>query len=409
MRCPAYGVRRTANDRADRTAGNIFTRYAVRCALCALAVVGGLSSADCVGEAQPGAETIRVAVVRDHPEVTLRVAGRFRLMGPNPGAPLQEGRHLLPMVVRAVPDGLALGGDVLPQTRVRIEPTHEASIILNGTRLRGALEITRQENLTLLVVNAVSLEEYLRGVLSKEAPDWWPQEALKAIAIAARTYAWYWRMAKANDPYDVAGDVMSQEYGGRSAEKRATTRAVQATEGMLLTFQGAVFPAFYHSTCGGMTEHARVMGAYDVEPLRGGVRCRWCSASPFFSWRQRLTKADWAWALSKSAFGPVGAVLDVRVTKRTPAGRVAQLVVTGAQRTVTLSGFDVRSVFGFERIRSPWFAVEPDGDAFILTGRGWGHGVGMCQWGAAGLARLGMNAEEILAVYYPGAELAHAS
>lgn len=350
-----------------------------------------------------------MAVARDDPHVTLRVAGRFRLVSPQTGLSLQEGRRLLPVAVRAIPEGLALGGEILPHPRVRIEPAREAAISVNGKRLRGTLDIIRQDDLTLLLINHVALEEYLQGVLSKEAPDHWPQEALKAIAIAARTYALYWRVAKAAEPYDVAGDVMSQEYGGKSGEKRATTRAVEATTGLVLTYRGAVFPAFYHSTCGGMTEHARVMGAYELEPIQGGVRCLWCTSSPFFTWRQRLTREDWAWALSKSRHGSVGRVQDVRVTARTLSSRVETLTVTGTRRTVTLSGFDVRELFGFERVRSPLFRLEPDGEAFWLAGRGWGHGVGMCQWGAEGLARLGMNAEEILAVYYPGAELAKVS
>ena len=369
------------------------------------ALLAGLIAGAPTAWAQPNPESIRVAVEREDPQVDLQVHGRFTIFALHSGNPIQQGRRLLPVSIRAVPQGLALGHDILPFDGVRIEPESHGAISLNGKRLRGTIEIVRQKNLTLLVVNHVSLEDYLRGVLSKEAPDYWPSEALKAIAIAARTYAVYQRFTKDQVDYDVTGDVMSQDYGGKTAEKAATTRAVKATEGWILRYRGQLFPTFYHSTCGGMTEHARVMGKFDLEPLRGGIVCTLCSASPFFHWQRRLTKADLNWALRSSPFGSVGKVIDVRVTKRTASGRAEEITIVGAQRTLRLSGYDFRALFGFDSIRSPRFSVVPLGDAFMLDGHGWGHGVGMCQWGAAELARRGFSATEILAYYYPKSEL----
>ena len=355
--------------------------------------------------AQPNPEWIRVAVVRQDAQVDVQIHGRFTMRALHTGAPIQAGLRLQPMSVRAVPQGLALGEQIVPYPGVQIQPESNGAIRLNGKRLRGTIEIIRQQDLTLQVINYVSIEDYLRGVLSKEAPDYWPPEALKAIAIAARTYAVYQRFIKEQVDYDVTGDVMSQDYGGKTGEKPATTRAVKATAGWILIYNGQLFPTFYHSTCGGMTEHARVMGNFDVEPLRGGVACTFCSASPFYRWQRRLTKADVNWALYKSRFGTVGSVLDVRVTKRTASGRAQEIALLGDSRTLRLSGYDVRALFGFDRIRSPLFSVTPMDDAVVIEGRGWGHGVGLCQWGAAELARRGLSAAEILAYYYPGAQL----
>ena len=369
----------------------------ITAALCAM----GLPQA----AAQPNPDWIRVAVSRADPQVDLQIHGRFTILALHTGQPIQQGRRLHSVAVRAVPEGIALGEDVLPFVGVRIEPVREATISLNGKRLRGTLEIVRQQDLTLLVVNHIGLEDYLRGVLSKEAPDYWPSESLKAIAIAARTYALYQRFTKDQVDYDVTGDILSQDYGGKSAEKAATSRAVRATTGMVLMHRGQLFPTFYHSTCGGVTEHARVMGPYDLEPLQGGVVCSFCAGSPFFRWQRRLTKADVAWALRKSPHGSVGSVLDMAVSKRTASGRAEQVTIVGSQRTLRLTGYDVRALFGFDQIRSPLFSVAPSGESFLIEGRGWGHGVGMCQWGAAELARRGFNAREILAYYYPRAEL----
>jgi len=358
-----------------------------------------------VAQAQPSAEMIRVAVSREDPQVTLQVYGRFTMTESQTGLPIQAGRRLPSVAIRAVPGGLALGGSVLPYQGVRIQAASDAAISLNGRRLRGALEIVRQQDLTLLIVNHVALEDYLRGVLSKEAPDEWPGEALRAIAIAARTYALYQRLTKVAAPYDVTGDVMSQDYGGKSAEKAATTRAVKATAGLILLSEGKLFPAFYHSTCGGMTEHARVMGPFDLEPLRGGILCTFCSASPFYRWQRRLTKAEIGWALRKSRHGSLGMIRTFEVTKRTAAGRAEEILITGSTGLAKLIGYDLRALFGFDRIRSPFFSVVLQDDAFLLEGHGWGHGVGLCQWGAAELARRGILAREILAYYYPTAEL----
>ena len=355
--------------------------------------------------AQPNPEWIRVAVVRADPQVDLQIYGRFTILALHTGHSIHEGRRLRPVAVRAVSEGIALGEEILPYVGVRIEPERSSTIRLNGKRLRGTLEIVRQSDLTLLVVNYVALEDYLRGVLSKEAPDYWPDEALKAIAIAARTYATYQRFTKEQVDYDVTGDVMSQDYGGKTAEKAATTRAVKATAGAILMYRGKLFQTFYHSTCGGITEHGRVMGNFDLRPLQGGVVCSFCSASPFFRWQRRLTNADVAWALRKSRYGPVGPISDLRVTARTASGRAQEIAIVGAQRTLKLTGYDLRALLGFEHIRSPLFSVTSVGDGFVLDGRGWGHGVGMCQWGAAELARRGLSAPEILAYYYPGATL----
>ncbi|MBI4343491.1 MAG: SpoIID/LytB domain-containing protein [Candidatus Omnitrophica bacterium] len=355
---------------------------------------------------QPNLEFIRVAVVQNDPEVDLRIQGRFTLRAMHTGDPIWEQRRWGQWAVRAVPEGLAVGEEILPYFGVRIEPQREAAISLNGTRLRGTLEIVRQKDLTLLVINHVALEEYLRGVLSKEAPDYWPPEALKAIAIAARSYAVYRRATKAQGEFDVSGTVLSQDYGGKTAEKAATTKAVRETAGLVVTYQGWLFPTFYHSTCGGMTEHARVMGSFDLPPLAGGVRCRWCTASPFYSWRRRLTREDIAWTLHRGGRGSVGVVRDLRIIKQTPSGRVERIGVVGTQRTLTFSGSEFRALLGFERLRSVFFSLIPVADGFVVDGRGWGHGVGMCQWGAAELARRGMRAEEILSYYYPGAGLA---
>ena len=146
--------------------------------------------------AQANPEWIRVAVVQDDPKVTLRIHRGVTIVALHTGERIQQGSRLQQTEVRAVTEGLALGTRVVPVFGVRVEPSRDATIDLNGKRLRGTIEIVRNQHLKLLVVNHVALEEYLQGVLSKEMPHYWPMEALKAVAIAARTYAVYQRLTQ---------------------------------------------------------------------------------------------------------------------------------------------------------------------------------------------------------------------
>ena len=358
-----------------------------------------------VSSADADPEWIRVAVVQRQPAIDVEVSGRFRMVAAGAVDPLREGARLPKLSIRAEQTGLRVGNEVLPVSGIIFQPAHDATISLNGQRLRGLVEIRRQDGPSLLVINHVELEDYLRGVLSKEAPHQWPAEALKAIAIAARTYAVFQRMTTDSATHDVSGDVMSQVYGGRTAERTRTSRAVEQTRGLILVYRDKVFPAFYHSTCGGVTERGTEMGPFDLEPLNGGARCVFCVDSPFFRWQRRMSKADVAWAVKKLGRGSVWPVEEMQIGQYTATGRVGLVRIRGGGMTMELSGHDFRQAFGFSELRSTGFAIIPDGDGFILQGRGWGHGVGLCQWGAAELARRGLSAEEILQFYYPGATL----
>ena len=347
---------------------------------------------------------IRVAVVRNQPQVDLAIHGRFRLVASNTADVVREGSHLPRVAVRAVPEGILVGEERFALSGLRVEPTRDATINLNGQQLRGVVEIVRQKDVSLLVINHVALEDYLQGVLSKEAPSYWPAEALRALAIAARTYALFQRLSKASVDYDVTSDVLSQVYAGKTGEKWRTNRIVQETSGFILLYQGQAFPAFYHSTCGGLTEDAQVMGSFDLAPLKGSRMCPYCHESPFYRWQRRVTAADLAWAVKQQRGTSIWPVTDLEIAGRTPSGRVAQVRLRGS-KVLVLSGYEFRQLLGFSTIRSTAFSVTPEGEAFLLRGQGWGHGVGLCQWGAAELARRGLRAREILSFYYPQADV----
>lgn len=269
---------------------------------------------------------------------------------------------------------------------------------------RGRLVESRSGGRTILV-NHVSLEDYVKGVLPGEVPTGWQPAALEAMAIVARTYAWYRWQTRAGDKYQLMSDTRDQEYCGLRCEEERSNRAVESTRGMVLVFKGAVLPAYCHSCCAGATEDVReVWGGSQVRPL-GGVRCGMCGKSSHYG--------PWTWAISRSALarklaselGPAGSVSGIRTMGTTASGRVKSVAISAGSRTARMSGAKFRSLVGNNELRSAKFSVRLSGDMVEFRGTGWGHGVGLCQEGAGSMAAKGRTSREILRRYFPGAEI----
>ena len=229
-------------------------------------------------------------------------------------------------------------------------------------------------------------------------------EALKAQAIAARTFALYQAGENKDKPYDLRNDIYSQVYGGRTSEKWSTNRAVDLTKGEVLTYKGEIIPAYFHATCAGMTAGAEELWKIDVPSLAGLVRCNYCRISPHYYWHARIPLSDIEEKLSESG-RPVGQILKIKVISKTPSGRVGSLQIVGTVGEAVIAAKDFRIWIGGDKMRSTLFTVELREDAAEFSGKGWGHGVGLCQWGALGQALLGRSHAEILKFYYPGSEI----
>jgi len=299
---------------------------------------------------------------------------------------------------------------------------------LDSRRFRGRLQL-RPVGGQLQVVNHVQLETYLPSVVGSEMPASWPEAALKAQAVAARTYALKARKPAA--PYDVKATVASQVYKGVEAETPSTWGAVKATRGMVLTFGNALIDAVFHSSSGGATESSGDLWSRQ-EPYLVSVP-DFDQASPVHLWRKPLDAA-----LLQQAFPELDQVLAITVLSTTPSGRVRQARVVGPGTELLLTGAQLRSRLGlrstwvrFElepralsaRTSAPslvWPASPPPLPAFSLppaqefssevlqlvaVGRGYGHGIGMSQWGALAMAQRGESYESILHHYYRGAQL----
>lgn len=276
----------------------------------------------------------------------------------------------------------------------------------------------------LTVVNRLGLESYLAGVLSAEMGRREPieEQALYAQAVVSRTYAVRNQGKRRALGFDLYGSVSDQVYGGVGAETAMGWEAVRGTRAQILTWQGRPIDAFFYSTCGGRTESGVAVFQLAGDPYLKSVSdvdadgLAYCRFSPRFRWREEYTGDSLEAMLRRTLPGltqvspaAVDRVEEVRVSSRTPSGRVDGVEVRLAGRRVTVTGQSVRRAFlmpNGEMIRSTAFDITTRADGatvswLAIDGRGAGHGVGFCQWGAVGRAREGQGYRQILAAYYP--------
>ena len=308
-----------------------------------------------------------------------------------------------------------------------------------GRRYRGSLRVVASDS-GLVIVNVLPVEEYLRGVVPLEIGLRVPgeQAAAEAQAIAARSYT-FARLAvvegsvSRNESFDLLPGVIDQVYGGVDAERAFSDQAVVTTAGLVLKYAGHVVSAPYSSSCGGETASPEEVWRASPEPYLRRVSDRipgtadryYCDIAPRFAWTRAFTGPELDAAVqsylrsyvSVPSGGP-GRVRAVAVAARTPSGRVGRLTLDTDRGNFELRGNDVRYVLrspGSEILNSTYFKVETesgrDGSLarLVVHGNGYGHGIGMCQWGAIGRARAGQSARSILATYYPGTSVGPAN
>ena len=299
----------------------------------------------------------------------------------------------------AVARAIDVGGRRAAGFRLR----SDRPIRVNGREYGGILDLVANGD-GFAIVNELPLDEYVAGVLRGEIGERWPVEALRAQAIVARTYAAYYRGLNAGRAYHIVASTANQQYAGRVAVNTPLWSAAQDTTGQVLFWEGEVFPAFYHADSGGSTEDPRTVFAARNMPALKPVVCRFSLGSPHYYWNADLRLADLAEALRRNGTD-VGAVKAIDVSERTESLRASSIRVRGTRGIVGLRGNDLRRIVGYDTLKSTLFAVAVDGGVAHFSGRGYGHGVGMCQWGARAMAEQGHPAHAILAFYYPGTTL----
>jgi len=351
------------------------------------------------------APTVRVALVTDEPGASIGVSGPFTAYSLTTGAALMTAPGLSPCRAQAASGGIWLGGNWLAAREVRIICERDAGANVNGRYYRGQL-ILRNSGASLTVLNTLDMERYLAGVVGSEAVETWPDDALRAQAVVARTYALYKLKASSAKAFDVAATTDDQVYLGAERETAKLRRIVKETAGIAVLYKDKVFPTYFHSTCAGHTEEvSRALKYESIPPLRG-VPCNYCRDSKYYGWWTVNVDVEALSALMRRNGRNVGQVTNVEPLDIGPSQRALRVRVTGTAGTTVMNAYDFRKLVGASQIRNTYFIVRNYGSYFQFLGRGWGHGVGMCQFGAKGMADKGYGFAAILRHYYPGADLA---
>ena len=347
---------------------------------------------------------IRVLVVKNVSHAALSVQGAWTLLDESSGRILQEGDRTIFTDVKALREGISFAGNIYSTRRLAIEPSRDASITVNKRRFRGHVTILATSDLKLNIINVVDLEQYIKGVLYHEISHKWPIEAIKAQAVATRSYAIYSMGQNKGKDFDVTNDIYSQVYGGRNSERYRTGIAVDETKGEVLTYNEKILPAFFHATCGGMTESASEIWNLNLPPLQGEL-CPYCKTSPHMRWKRNFRLKDIQTKLSNGGYR-TGLIKNIEIIQRNASDRIKLLKITSRDgKSTVISGKDFRNIIGPNDIRSNTYEIVMRGYYIDFYGRGWGHGVGLCQWGALGMAQLHFDYKAILKHYYPGTRI----
>ena len=276
-----------------------------------------------------------------------------------------------------------------------LEPTGDGYVWIGHRWYRGRVRLVPQGS-GVTAINHVDMEDYLYSVVGAEAIPSWPEDALKAQAVAARTYALYKRNTAKNRLWDLDTTTKTQVYKGLNTEYTTTHQAVKATAGEVMTYNGKIILAVFHSSSGGHTENVEDIWSSPLPYLRGVVD--YDHNAPVFQWTKTLPQSQ----VSRSV-GGVGNIKAMIPERTTPQGRVVTMKVVGDRGTKRISGVKLRKALD---LRSTLFRVSFHQSTMQINGRGFGHGLGLSQWGSQYLAENGVNYQQILAHYYQNAKLA---
>ncbi|MEX0939357.1 MAG: SpoIID/LytB domain-containing protein [Pirellulales bacterium] len=349
---------------------------------------------------------------------SLRIDGPYRVLGEDQWSIVAQGHKLGETSVEAEPEGIRIGERDFPAPRLSIEVQRDGDLWVDDRRYRGSLQLIRRDDGPLSVVNVVPVEDYVASVLPSEMPADFPLAAQQAQAIVARSFVLYqMKTTGENRDYDVFDSQRSQAYGGMqyvadsgralAVESAASRRVIDQTRGMVLVYGDRLFCTYYAAVCGDHTlRGSDVFG--DAAPPLVGVACVDCSDAPRYRWRQELLREQFEPKLRDYLVRigeDVGQIRSIHSAVDDPA-RLPQVIVRGNQAEAQVSSVNFRLyVLGAADAASARYELKLDGDRLDVHGRGWGHSVGLCQWGARGRAERGHDCHQILGHYYPGSEL----
>ena len=348
-------------------------------------------------------EIVRVLIVENAVEVRVSGSSPLEIRSPAGNNVLMTIRAPQEARVRFEGGILSVNGASYPLTELIAAPVKGGQLRINGSWYHGTARLFVTDTGKLNAVNLVDLEEYVHGVVPREMPPGWPEEALKAQAVVSRTFARYQMEANAAREFDISATTASQVYGGSAAGTDRTRRAVDATRGRILTFNGKPALTYFHANSGGMTEDARHVWRVAI-PYLQSVSDDYSALAPGAAWTSFLSFEQIRDAMNRNGI-KTGQISDVETASQSPSGRAIKLKITHSAGTTVLGGNQFRTITDPAVIKSTLFKSERNPQGIRFEGRGSGHGVGLSQWGARMMAEGGSPYREILLHYYRGLEL----
>ena len=305
--------------------------------------------------------------------------------------------------LRADAGHLLIAGSIPAGQKLSIVSPLGLPIAIDGKPYRGSVIVQVDPDGEITVVNVIGLEQYLYGVVGSEMPAAWPAAALQAQAVVARTYA-IGRLGIRDDVgYDLVAGEEDQAYTGVDGESQTVIAAVDATRGVILVYDGQIVHAYYSADDGGFTADGAALS--DPQPYLEPVRDPFAVGSPDGSWSASVDASDFAHSVD-ALIAPVGSLTGVAMGGSDLSGRLLSVLLTGSSGTATLSGFDFRRLAGRHLIRSTRISsLALNSGVIKVYGTGFGHGVGMSQWGARTMAADRYDCAGILRFYYKGSAL----
>ncbi len=363
------------------------------------ACAGPAAGADGATEDGP---RIRVAISRNVPSLKLKTASRIYAQEVKSGQ-----KYLLlenaAYEVKASGKWITVAGQELLSPIKLLASDGQERIRLGGNLYKGDILLRATPEGGLDIIEYLSLEEYLYGVLPSEMSPDWPLEALKAQAVASRTYAMKF-INPARD-YDITNGVEMQVYNGTNKINSRIMEAVNSTRGEVLKYKGKLITAFFHACCGGHTASVKSAWGEDVIKPLYGVPDPFCTASHHYRWEFFLSSSDLLKAIQAQGSTALR-IKNMRIHQKDRSGRAVSFRFTTDKDSIVIKTTDLRKRFGTFEFRSTLITrISPVKGGYELAGRGWGHGVGMCQEGAKFMAYKGRTYKKILRHYYPSAAI----
>lgn len=345
-------------------------------------------------------KTIRVLISRDINQ--LKIAGFHLSLTELPtGRQLFKNKNFMTIVrekessLRIKENGISARGFALTSA--------QAYLSILGRKYKGKILLYPGNNRDIWIINELPLEEYLVGLVNKEISSQWPLAAVKAQVIAARTYAYFQKEKRADNLFDVEATVNDQVYAGVELEDERARKAVRETEGELILYQGKPIFAVYHACCGGKTESPVYLWSGDYPYLKS-ISCLYCLDSPHFVWNYQL-EIDKIEKILQERGSAHQSIKEILEGPRNESKRITKIIIRREGDVLEIPAPEFRQLLGYDQLRSTNFWVKKINRSFSFAGLGWGHGVGLCQWGAKGMGETGVDYQSIIKYYYRNVQI----